>query len=387
MKKKHPLARVSKKTDFPFFAVLSWGVLVFLVIWSLFHVLKILQPFFAPLICAGLLACVFYPVYQGILKRVKGRENLASVLTIILILAGVIGPLSFLTAEVIDQGEDIIQKTRQWHQTGQWKNMLENEHLIAFINQPHVDGLLDRLQIPPLDGPRTLETMMPWVVDNISKALNETATKTISMAGKVFGNLFINVMNILIAIFAMFYAFRDGPRMLEYVTGMLPLKSTHEKAILSQIRNISQAIVVGSFLTAVSQALVAMVALKIVGIPTLFWGLLIGIASLIPIVGTALIWVPLVTYLYLKGEIWQATFLFIWCAVAVGSIDNFLRPFFMKGKSGMSTIVLFFALLGGLQVYGAMGLIYGPLIFGICAVLLFIYRMENQEALTAQENR
>lgn len=387
MKKKHPFKRVPQNTEFPFFAVLSWGVLVFMVIWSLFHVLKILQPFFAPLICAGLLACVFYPLYQAILKRLKGRENLASILTIIVILTGVIGPLSFLTGEVIDQGEEIIKKTRDWHQSGQWKEMLANEHLITFINQPHIDSLLDRFQVPPLDGPRTPETLMPVIVEGISKAVNETAGKTISIAGKIFGNLFINLMNFLIALFAMFYAFRDGPRMVEYGTEMLPLKSTHERAILSQIRNIAQAILVGSFLTAVSQALVAMIALKIVGIPTLFWGLLIAIASLIPVVGTALIWIPLVAYLYLKGDVWQATFLFIWCAVAVGSVDNFLRPFFMKGKSGMSTIVLFFALLGGLQVYGAMGLIYGPLIFGICAVLLFIYRMENQDALMAQESR
>ncbi|MDT8391715.1 MAG: AI-2E family transporter [Lentisphaeria bacterium] len=387
MKKKHPYKRRPQNTDFPFFAVLSWGVLVFMVIWSLFHVLKILQPFFAPLICAGLLACVFYPLYQVILKWLNGRENLASILTIIVIVTGVIAPLSFLTGEVIDQGEDIVQKTRQWHQSGQWKDMLTNERLLKFINHPHVDSILDRLQIPPADEPRTPETLMPVIVEVTSKALNQTTGKTIAIAGKIFGNLFVNLVNVLIALFALFHAFRDGPRMLTYGGEMLPLKSTHERAILSQIRNIAQAILVGSFLTAVSQALVAMIALKIVGIPTLFWGLLIALASLIPVVGTALIWVPLVVYLYLKGDVWQATFLFIWCAAAVGTVDNFLRPFFMKGKSGMSTIVLFFALLGGLQVYGAMGLIYGPLIFGICAVLLVIYRMENQEALMALESR
>jgi predicted PurR-regulated permease PerM len=107
-------------------------------------------------------------------------------------------------------------------------------------------------------------------------------------------------------------------------------------------------------------------------------------ASLIPFVGTALIWVPAALYLFFTGDTTWGLFMVFWGAVVVGSIDNFLRPLFMQGAT-MNTVVVFFSLIGGLQMFGLMGLIYGPLIFAIALVFFRLYENEFAEFLDAQD--
>lgn len=383
----HPHSRRKPDKEFPFFALLSWGVLVFLVIQSLALVMAIIRPFLAPLICAALLVIVFNPVHQRILKFYGGRKNLAATSTVVLVVVVVLLPIALLSTAIINQGIEVARETREWQQKGHWKNVFQDERVMQVINHPQIDGILTRAGIAKNGAQRTPEDFIPAATQTGARIMDQLTGNLIAVTGSIFGNIFINILNIGIALFALFYAFRDGPQMVEYGRGMIPLKATHERAILSQIHNVAQAIMCGIFLTASTQAVVAMIAFKIVGIPALFWGLVIAIASLIPVVGTAIVWAPMVVYLYFKGQTPHAIFLFLWCAFIVGSIDNFLRPYFMKGRSGMSTVVLFFSLIGGIKLYGPMGLIYGPMIFSICAVLLYIFRLENQEALRTLETR
>jgi predicted PurR-regulated permease PerM len=106
---------------------------------------------------------------------------------------------------------------------------------------------------------------------------------------------------------------------------------------------------------------------------------MMAFTSLIPVVGTAVIWVPAVVYLVLVQSWGKALFLAIWSMLVVGSIDNFLRPFLMKGEGGISSIYLFFAILGGINLFGLVGILYGPLILGVAAILLHLYEHEYSE--------
>ncbi len=113
-----------------------------------------------------------------------------------------------------------------------------------------------------------------------------------------------------------------------------------------------------------------------------------GFASFIPVVGTALIWIPAAAYLFITGDTTWAIFLTVWSVAVVGSIDNLLRPLLMQGKgnAGMNTLMIFFSLLGGLHLFGLIGLIYGPLVFAITIVLFNIYEEEFQNFLDQQDN-
>ena len=138
----------------------------------------------------------------------------------------------------------------------------------------------------------------------------------------------------------------------------------------------ARSVFVGSFLTALCQGVAGGIGLALVGIPALFWGAVIGVASLIPLVGTALIWVPAAGYLFLVGRWGSAVFLLIWCGVLVGFIDNFLRPFLMRGGGGLSPFYVFLAVMGGLEYFGLPGLLYGPLILTFAAAILYLYKEE-----------
>ena len=191
---------------------------------------------------------------------------------------------------------------------------------------------------------------------------------------KILARTWVLVLNFFIMLFVMFYAFQDGKTFIGYLRRISPLGDAEQVLVLNRIRDVARAVLVGILGTAVIQAIVAMILFKIVGIPALFWGSLLGICSLIPFVGTTLVWVPAVGYLFLTGQHGQAIFLAIGCGLIVANIDNLLRPLFMSGgRTGMSYLVLFFSILGGLQAFGLVGVIYGPLISGLCALCLLIF--------------
>lgn len=187
-------------------------------------------------------------------------------------------------------------------------------------------------------------------------------------------------------LFVLFFLLRDHDKLISTLRHILPFSRSQEDKLLSEIEAVSKSAVLGSFLTALAQGLAGGIAMWMAGFPGLFWGTMMGFASFIPVVGTALIWVPATLYLFLIGDTAWAIFLLVWCIAVVGSIDNILRPLLMQGSGGMNTMMIFFSLLGGLQLFGLIGLIYGPLVFAITIVLFNIYEEEFKHFLTKQDN-
>ena len=228
-------------------------------------------------------------------------------------------------------------------------------------------------------------------VDWLTAVLPNASKAVLSFAGNrvlpLLSATWSFVMGFLIMLFVLFFAFRDGERMLAYLRHLSPLSSTQEDALIARVGDTTRAVVLGMGVTALAQGLAAMIAFRIAGIPALFWGSMLGASSIIPVVGTALVWVPAVGYLLIIGKTGAAVFVAAWCMIVVGSLDNFLRPLLMGGRVGMSAMLVFFAILGGLQAFGPVGILYGPLIFGLCAVCLYIYELENSAYLTLQDHR
>ncbi len=183
------------------------------------------------------------------------------------------------------------------------------------------------------------------------------------------------VFNFFIMLFVMFHIFLDGKRIWEYLLTISPLSESDQNRIVGSIKNVTGAIFYSIFGTALIQGVLSMIAFRIVGVPALFWGTLLGMCSIIPFVGTGLIWVPVTVYLFMAGHTGQGVFILLFCGCFVSNVDSIIRPFLMKqgGKTGMSYMVLFFSILGGLQTFGLIGVIYGPIIVGLCSICLFIF--------------
>jgi predicted PurR-regulated permease PerM len=157
--------------------------------------------------------------------------------------------------------------------------------------------------------------------------------------------------------------------------------------LINRLRTVGRVALIGSLLTALAQGIIGGIGLWIVGISPLFWGSLMAVTSFIPLVGTSLVWIPAVIYLFIIQKTGMAIFLLIYCIAVLSSIDNFLRPYLIQKQKGVSMppLLIFLAILGGIRVFGLLGVIYGPMIFGLLSSLLYLYEVEFSSFLNRQD--
>lgn len=347
-------------------------LLAFLVL-ALYASFVLIKPFLQPIVLAILIGMLAYPLHQRIATWLRGRQSLAAIISCLLLSLVLLLPALFLMAAVLKQGISYSVVVREWA-------TMDNVH--AVMQTPWVQHVHERLvEILP-EG-----SLDP---DNIrEKALGVGAEMGKRFAGvstSLLGSVTVFAMNFVLLLFVLFFVLRDHDALLAFIRHALPLSRSQEDVLFEEVREVSKSALMGSLLTALTQGMVGGFGLWLAGFPGLFWGAVMAFASLIPFVGTALIWVPAAIYLAVTGEYGWAMFMALWGAVVVGSIDNFLRPLFMQGSS-LSTVVVFFSLIGGLQVFGLIGLIYGPLIFSVAFVLFRIYEKEFAAFLDSQDNR
>ena len=218
------------------------------------------------------------------------------------------------------------------------------------------------------------ETELQELAGKLANILQNGLSTIIRALMGVAKQIWMMVVNFFIMLLVMFFGFRDGDSFVKYVHDISPFSDKVQEQILDRISEVSRAVLFGILGTALVQSLVAMVIFRIVKIPALLWGSLLGMCSLIPFIGTSLVWIPITIYFLLIGQPVKAAFVIFGCGGIVANVDNFMRPAFIcGGRTGMSYIVLFCSLLGGLQTFGLAGVVYGPLISGLCALCLYIF--------------
>ncbi|NOY79917.1 MAG: AI-2E family transporter [Kiritimatiellaeota bacterium] len=360
-------------------------VLAILTLVSLYGAYLILRPFLHALILGLLLAMLFHPLHRLLHRRLHGRRNLAAICSVLIVVLLVIAPALLFAGALVNQGIETFQEAQAWLKAGKLEEALDSPRFRDVLRSPAIIQVTQFFGVYPgdIDLKKAIQKLdLPAKLLEASRtALRFGATQIVPILSKTGELLF----NFFLMFFLMFYAFRDGERLLAWVLHLSPLNDTQEKALLARIRGVTRGVVIGALGTAACQGLVAMIGFRIVGVPALFWGTVLALGSLIPLVGAALVWVPAALYLLIAGHPWSALFLVLWCIFLVGTVDNFVRPILMHGATGMSSAVLFLALIGGLRCFGPVGILYGPLIFGLCAVCLYIYELENHEFLSLQD--
>jgi predicted PurR-regulated permease PerM len=175
---------------------------------------------------------------------------------------------------------------------------------------------------------------------------------------------------------ALFFFVRDGERIVALVRQLIPMRPAYRDRILQRLYDTLQVVVQSSLAIAVLQGIVAGLGYAFLGglSVSVFLAFLTGIASLVPVVGATLVWIPTTIYVLFSGEVWRGVALLLWCAVVVGSIDNIVRPLMIGGRVQIPTVLLLFAILGGVQVYGMVGIIVAPVVLAILIGFVEIYR-------------
>lgn len=339
--------------------------LLLVLFFSIYLSYLILQPFLDILLIAIVLASLFYPLQMALNRLFKGRASLSALAIVFIIIFLIAIPVFVFTTALVKQGLDSVNQITAWVNAGNIDKMMQH---------PSINSVLDWLheRFPSLDIGKL---DLPGTVLQLTKNLGQLV---LSKGAVLLGNVATLVSRFFIMIFIVFFLVRDGAAMVGRVRYFSPLRKEQEDKILDGVRSVARSVLLGTGLTAVCQGLIGGIGLSLVGFPALFWGTVMGFASLIPIVGTALVWIPAAGYLALLGKTTSSVFLVFWCILLLGSIDNFLRPFLMRGEGGLSPFYIFLAIVGGVQYFGILGILYGPLILSFATIMLYIYAVEYQ---------
>ena len=216
--------------------------------------------------------------------------------------------------------------------------------------------------------------IVAWVRQNASELTRVVAGYTLAAAQNVAGA----VVSFVFVIFAMFLLFRDGDRIVARIPDLLPFERARSEALLTRVRDVIYGSVYGIVVIAVVQGALCGGMFWILGIPSAaLWGMVTVVTSVLPVVGAAGVWVPGAVYLAATGHWTRAIILAVFGTAVISTVDNFLRPRLVGGRVGLSELVMFFSLLGGLQVFGVLGIVLGPVLFAIAAAILDVLSDET----------
>lgn len=347
-------------------------VLIGALLLALYASYLLVAPYVGAIVLAFVLSLLCFPVHQYIEHKMPGRPNLVASISCLLLVVVILVPASLVFMAIVQQGIAFTKQSYVWLNSGGAEQLIQH---------PLLQTALDKVNqvIPSADiSGQSLVQQLTEFAAGFGRELLNLSTK---LVGDVTGLLF----SFILMLFILFFLLRDHEKVVNTLHWVLPLSRSQEEALLDEAKKVARSAVMGSFLTAIAQGIVGGIAMAIVGLPGLFWGTMMAFASFIPVVGTALIWIPASLYLLLTGDWPWALFMALWGAIVVGSIDNFLRPFLMQGSAGMNTLLIFLSLIGGIQLFGLIGVIYGPIIFALTLVLLKLYTIEFQDFLEKQD--
>lgn len=351
------------------FAVRSF--LLLLLVFSLILAFRIILPLINAITLAVVFAGLFFPLQKRLGKIIRNK-NICALINVLIISLLIVIPLFFVTLAMVQQGIQFTNSLIDWVKGGTLQEWLSNENIevvkhFLHENVPYFNANTFDLQSYVLNGARAISEFF------------------ITHGAGIIGNIAVILTYFFIMIFILFFLLRDGEQIIRAVKHLSPLREYQENRLLHKIRMVARSVFMGTILTGIVQGLVGGISLSIVGLPGIFWGTMMAFASLIPIVGVTVIYIPAAAYLALQGQWESALFVFIWNAILASLTDNLIRPLFVQGGSGMSVFWVLLSILGGVQIFGFAGLLYGPLSFAFAMIMLSIYEEEFSQMLDSKD--
>src|SRR6266481_8430535 len=321
--------------------------------------LAVAWPFFKPLLLGALLAGLFHPLYRWITPLLGGRASLGAAVTLLVLFVLGLGPVSAFLGIVLQQALTMSDQAIPWL----------NQHLGAATAFNVHDWLVQRFPALAKYVPSQEQ-----LLGQVGTAAKTAGAFVVSFAAGMTATTATFLLNLFVMLYAMFFFFRDGHKILERIFYYTPLSDEDETRMLARLTSITRATVKGTLVIGVVQGALAGVAFWVAGIDgAALWGTIMTILAIIPGIGAPLVWVPVVIVLFVNGQYVTATLLLVWCGVVVATIDNFLRPVFVGRDAQMPDLLILIGTLGGLFLFGPIGFIVGPIICGLFLTVWDIY--------------
>ncbi len=318
---------------------------------------QIFKPFLSPMAWAVVLAIVFYPMFDIIKKYVKWY-SLASFISLIIIILIIIGPFSYVSFLIAIEIKDL----PRYIQEGGL------EEIKRTVETPFVRGVINKII-------NTFNIPEEEIEKSIIDALNLFGKRLLESISKGIGNILSAGLNFIFMIIALFFILKDGGDFLKKIRDYLPFTENQKNRLVSQTKDVIVSTIYGGVVVAIAQGTIGGVTFFLLGISSpALWGLAISIASFIPLIGAFGVWGPMTIYLFIKGEILHGIILALVGTFLISLIDNILKPIIIGGRTRMPVLLIFFSVLGGIQLFGLIGLIMGPLVVAIFISVIDIFR-------------
>jgi predicted PurR-regulated permease PerM len=324
----------------------------------LYQLYLVLAGFLAPIIWAAILAMLFSPLYTIVLRWCGGRETLAALTMTLLVTTVIVLPTVSLSSVITRESASLYTRLSEWVSSGELNESIQ------------------RLRASRLG--RLFVLARGYEIDWSAAArssVDAASGLVVAQVTSVARNIAVFLLDFTIMLFTLFFLFRDGERMYRRLHGLIPLDPVHKDAIFTGLYQTLSAVTQGMVATALAQGFLTWVALWALGLPyTAFLGVLAGFLSLVPFVGAAGVWLPCTIYLFATGDLVRAIILLVYGSLVISMVDNVLRPLLIGGQTRLPTLFLFFGILGGVQVYGVLGIFLGPVLLAIVVAFIRIYQ-------------
>ena len=332
-----------------------WWLLLLATAILLYLCWRMVEPFLNVILWATVLVILFHPVHKRLAKR-TGRPSLAALISCLLVILIILVPITLITLAVVRE------------LSGAAQSIQATVNYLLDPNAPITGPLLNRLSgYIDLEALRSEEFLM----ERLRGVSAQLAGRTLGFLGGLVGA----VIQTFFVIFTMYYFFRDGESISRTVRDSLPLEREQAESVMARTREVIDASVYGVISIAIIQGTLGGLAFWILGLPSaILWGVAMTFLSMVPMLGAFLVWVPAAIYLALSGNYVKALLLALWGTLVIGMIDNFLRPKLVGSRTRLHELLIFFSVLGGLNVFGVLGVVLGPVVLAITLSLIEVYR-------------
>lgn len=328
---------------------------------ALYVCYRIAEPFLNPIFAAIVLAIVFYPLHTRIESLIP-RPNVAATISTISVMLAVAIPAMFLGVAVTRELGELYRSLSE-------KSAAQgglNPYLMHLIEGPLrlVGRYIDHSQLD------VGSALLGWI-DQVSRYLVSVGTGAVR-------NIFSLILGIIVVFFTLFFLFRDGLRIQQSTAAILPLTGQQAKRFVTGISEAIVASVYGGIAVGLAQGSLTGLAFWVLGLSSpVVWGLTAVMASLVPVIGTGIVWLPAAVVLIISGHWVKALILIGWGAAIVAQGDTLVRPYVVSGRAKMHNLLIFFALLGGVRAFGILGIFIGPVVVSVTIGVLEMLREIN----------
>ena len=338
-----------RKIYIRWFALLAFTAVALYVCWLM------LLPFVNVLAWASVLVILFYPIHQR-LVAMTNRPSWSALLSTVIVIAVIVLPLTLLTLVVAKEVGDVGKNAQAF-----LRSLLDPSSPVAGWVMSRLGRYFD---VSHLD-------LQGYLLDRLENFSGAIAGRTLGLLGGVVGVIF----QVFFTIFTMYYLFRDGDRIYQAMLDAIPLNVAETRRIFDRTHEVIHASVYGVIVIAMVQGTLGGVAFAALGLPSpVVWGVVMFFLSMVPMVGSSVIWIPTAIYLAMSGHWGKALALALWGALVIGTIDNILRPKLVGERARLHELLIFFSVLGGIQIWGPLGLVLGPVMIAITLALFDIFK-------------